>query len=169
MAKVFPKGRDGIFYAWGYARGKRWTRSTGTTKRRDAERVAVELEAAAQREADEAAHQAASLGWALSLLMEALMVGGKASGTIKNVAVKAGHIVRLLGGGRQLSTLEPPAGGDVLSEYVKERVAEGAKRSTIAIEVSVLKMALGKAARKGVFRGNIRGGKRNGGRRKQVG
>jgi integrase len=157
MARIYRKGRDGIYYAWGFLDdGARWTKSTGTRKKREAERIAVELERDAQRAADEAAHQAASLGWALAALVRSLEVGGKASGTIRNVRVKAGHLVRVLGTNLDVRELEPPQGIAHIAEYVARRVEEGAARSTVAVEVSVLRMSLRVAARAGKYRGDTR-------------
>lgn len=155
MARLFRKGRDGIHYAWGYLRdGTRWTRSTGTREKRAAARIAAAFELDAQREADAAANQAASLGWALSALLQSQRTGGKAAGTIRNTEVKSGHLVRLLGTNLPIAALEPPDGIVRIASYVADRVGEGAMRSTIAIEVSVLRMALRVAARGGHYRGD---------------
>lgn len=168
MAKLFNKSRDGIWYAWGYVNGKRWTRSTGTTRKRDAERRAVELEAECRAEADRAAVEDASLGAAMSALYESMRIGGKAASTIRNVESKGGQVLRVLGVNRKLSTLEPPHGGEVLSGYVRKRASEEVQRpdedgnprttqrSTIAAELAILFMALNRAARLGKFKGPVR-------------
>lgn len=157
MPRIFAKGRDGIYYATGYLRdGTRWTRSTGTRKKREAERAAPELERAAQLEADDAARETRSLGWALSMLVESMTVSGKADGTIRNTRAKAGHLMRILGRNLALDAFLPPKGVALIAGYVAKRVGpgEGAMRSTIAVEVSVLKMALRVAARAGAFSGD---------------
>lgn len=157
MPRIFAKGRDGIYYATGYLRdGTRWTRSTGTRKKREAERAAPEFERAAQLEADDAARETRSLGWALSMLVESMTVSGKADGTIRNTKAKAGHLMRILGRNLSLDAFLPPKGVALIAGYVAKRVGpgEGAMRSTIAVEVSVLKMALRVAARSGAFTGD---------------
>jgi integrase len=157
VARVFRKGRDGIYYAWGFlADGTRWTKSTGKRKKREADREAVELERDAQRRADEAAHQAASLGWAVAALLQSFRAGGKADSTIASVRVKGGHLVRVLGSDLDVRELEPPHGIDRIAKYVADRVDEGAARSTVAVEVGVLRMALRVAARAGKYRGDTR-------------
>jgi integrase len=157
VARVFRKGRDGIYFAWGYGPdGTRWTRSTGTRRKRDAERIALDLERDARDQADRAAHEAASLGWAMSALYATLRAGGKRASTIRNAEGKGGHVLRVLGVNRSLLDLEPPRGIALIAEYARTRVAEGAARSTIAIEVSILKMALRVAAREGRYRGDTR-------------
>jgi integrase len=169
VAKLFRKGRDGILYAWGWLPdGTRWTRSTGTTKQRDAARRAAELEAECRAEADRAAVEDASLGAAMSGLYESMRIGGKAPATVRNVESKGGQVLRILGVNRKLSTLEPPQGCEVLSAYVRQRASEEVQkpddegkprytqRSTIASELAILFMALNRAARHGKFRGPVR-------------
>jgi integrase len=92
----------------------------------------------------------------MTALLDTMRAGGKAPGTIRNTEVKVGHLARLLGAGLDLRELEPPQGIARIAEYVRERVEEGAMRSTIAIEVSILKMALRVAARSGRYRGDTR-------------
>lgn len=155
MARIFRKGRDGIYYAWGVLRdGTRWTRSTRTRKKREAERIAAELERAVQRDADDAANKAAGLKWALDVLVDSMRTGGKAASTIASTKVKGGHAVRILGANLTLDKLQPPQGIARIAAYVAARVEEGAERSTIAVEVSVLKMALRVAARAGAYHGD---------------
>lgn len=157
MARIYSKGRDGIYYAYWFIGGRRQTRSTGTLRKRDAQRIGDELERAARAEADQAAHRDATLGWALMRLVESLRMGGRAPGTIVNTATKARHLVTYFGADLPISSFELPGGVMQVRNYVGERVDQGAARSTIAIDVSVLKMALNLAAREGRFRGNTRG------------
>jgi integrase len=72
------------------------------------------------------------------------------------VRVKGGHLVRVLGAGLDVRALEPPHGEELVSKYVSDRVAEGAARSTVAVEVGVLRMALRVAARAGKYRADPR-------------
>lgn len=154
MAKLYPK--RGIFYAWGYLpSGERWIESTRTRSKREAERVAVDLERDVRLRADRAAREGGSLGWALRALVDSLKAGGKAAGTIVNTDIKARHLIRVLGAELPLTSLEPPQGRSVIAEYVKARVGDAA-RSTIAVEVNVLRMALRVAAREGRYHGDTR-------------
>lgn len=157
MARIFRKGRDGIYYAWGTLRdGTRWTRSTRTRKKREAERRAVDLGRDAQAEADDAAREATSLEWALTMLIKSQTIGGKAPSTIRSTKVKAGHLMRILGANLPLDAFLPPKGNALIASYVARRCGppEEVMRSTVAIEVSVLKMALRVAARAGRYSGD---------------
>lgn len=156
MARIYRKGRDGIYFAYWFVNGKRVTRSTGTRRKRDAQSLGDELERAGRLEADQAAHRDATLGWTMMRLVESLRMGGRAPATIVNTATKARHVVTYFGAELSISAFEPPEGVARLREYVAARVNAGAARSTIAIETNVLKMALGLAAREGRWRGNTR-------------
>jgi len=156
MARIYRKGRDGIYFAYWFVDGKRLARSTGTRRKRDAQRIGDELERAARVEADQASHRDATLGWAMMRLVESLRMGGRAPATIVNTATKARHVVTHFGADLPISAFEPPEGVTRLRDYVAARVKQSAARSTIAIEVNVLKMALNLAAREGRFRGATR-------------
>lgn len=156
MARIYRKGRDGIYYAYWFVDGKREARSTGTKRKRDAQRVGDDLEREARARTDQASHREASLGWATFRVVESLRMGGRAPATIRNAATKSRHLIAHFGADKPLSDFEPPAGAMALTEYVAARVAANAARSTVAIEVGVLKMALHMAAREGRFRGNVR-------------
>lgn len=156
MARIYRKGRDGIYFAWWFEGERRVARSTGTKRKRDAQRIGDELERAARAQADQAAHRDATLGWVMMRLVESLRMGGRAPSTIINTATKSRHVVTHFGADLPISSFEPPEGITRLREYVAERVKQGAARSTISIEVNVLKMALNLAAREGRFRGNTR-------------
>lgn len=157
MARIYRKGRDGIWFAYWFEQdGTRTTRSTRTRRKRDAQRVGDELERAARAAAHHASGRKASLGEALVALIKSLEAGGKAPATIRNTSIKAAHLRSYFGDDAQLSAFEPPGGITRLAGYVSHRLAQKAARSTIAIEVSVLKMALGVAARDGRFRGDTR-------------
>lgn len=156
MARLYRK--RGWYYAWGILPdGSRWTRACRTKREREAQVEARRLEGDVLREADAApTAKGEALGWALNALVATMEAGGKRESTIRNTRVKIGHLGRVLGDRLSLRDLEPPKGIALIAGYVRQRVSEEAARSTIAIEVSILKMALRVAAREGFYRGDTR-------------
>lgn len=76
---------------------------------------------------------------------------GCAHATLKLYAQKAGHLVRLLGEGRDVQRLRLVE----LERYVELRLAEGACDHTVSKELAVLRGALRRARRAGEFRGEL--------------
>jgi integrase len=155
MARLYRK--RGIWYAWGIRpSGERWARSTRTKERRAADRIGRKLERDVLAEADVSARASASLTAAFGALLASLRTRGCAPSTIRTAEQRAGHVYRLLGTDRDIATLLPPDGAEVLRGYVAVRVDEGAMRSTVFAEVSLLKQALRTMARAGKWPGDTR-------------
>lgn len=81
---------------------------------------------------------------------------GRAAGTIRNIAGKGAHVVRILGAGLPVARLAMRDGVTLVERYVTARRDEGAKLSTVAAEVSILCAALRRAQRTGGFAGDVR-------------
>lgn len=155
MARLYRK--RGIWYAWGIRPGgERWALSTRTKDRRAADRIGRTLERDVLAQADVSARASASLSAAFAALYESLRTRGSALSTQRTAQQRGGHALRLLGLDRDIATLLPPDGGEVLRGYVAARVSEGAMRSTVFSEVSMLKQALRTAARAGKWPGDTR-------------
>jgi integrase len=155
MARLYRK--RGIWYAWGITpSGERWARSTRTKDKREAQRRGRRLERDAVAAADVSARASATLSAAFTALYESQETRGSAASTMRTAQQRGGHVLRLLGLDRDIATLMPPDGGEVLRGYVAARVAEGAMRSTVFSEVSMLKQALRTAARAGKWPGDTR-------------
>jgi integrase len=155
MARLYRK--RSIWYAWGIlAGGERWARSTRTKDKRQAQRAGRAIERDVLRAAGVSARASASLTAAFEALDTSQRARELAAGSLRSAAQHAGHLVRLLGADRDIATLAPPAGAEVLRGYVASRVAEGAMRSTAAAEVSTLKQALRTMARAGRWAGDTR-------------
>lgn len=155
MPRLYRK--RGIYYAWGWLpNGDRWTRSTGTRNRREAFRLAPDLERDELAAASEAAHETPPLAGAIGAVVGWMESTGKAILTIKNTKTKGAHVVRVLGADTPLSAFEPPHGIALIEGYVRTRVAEGAKLYPVAMEVGMLRQALRYAAMHGKFLGDTR-------------
>jgi integrase len=155
VARLYQK--RGVWYAWGWtATGKRWVKTTRQRERRAAVIVARKLERDYVGAEDSAAHPSATLGEAVTALLAFQKKSARAPSTLVSTRVKLGHFVRIFGESFDIAGFFPPAGSRVASEYVEKRIAEGAKRSTIFLEVTVLKSALRNAARAGRWRGDTR-------------
>lgn len=76
----------------------------------------------------------------------------RASGTIEMIDTKGGHLARLLP--ERISLLQHD-GHNLVSKYVDQRLAEGARLTTIGKELSVLRGSLKLAKRNKKFRGDI--------------
>ena len=149
-ARLYQRGR--VWWAWGYyADGERWAESCRTRDRAAAVRIAERLER--ERAAVDRAETAAlGVERALRDVITAREREGRTAGTIATYRVKAGHACRIFGADCDVHTLTLAS----LEAYIDTRASEGAMRSTIDIELRVLRSALIYAARHGRYRGAVR-------------
>lgn len=150
MAGSSPRSRDGLFKRGGspfwqcWIRGER--RSTKCRDREAARLVKAKLERAIADPSYLASHQA-TLGGAVTDFLENYATRDRSEHTAKMYRVKCGHLNRVLSPGRKLADLGPRA----VDEFIKVRLAEGAKRTTLGKEITALRQVLRLAKRHGAF------------------
>lgn len=150
MARLYKRGR--VWWCWGYdANRARWVESTRQTDRKAAELVAREIERR-QTSVDGAPTDPLSIEQALIDVIAARKREGKAETTIRNYHRNGGHIVRVLRRNTDARALTLAH----LEGYIDRRLAEGAHRSTIDVELRTLSAALRYAAKHGKYRGDLR-------------
>lgn len=138
-ARLYKRGR--IWWCSYYdAEGIRRQASTQCTSIDAAERVARELERRAHTPADAAPHPTKD---ALDALMRE-MRASRSGEALRFYETKAGHVLRLLGEADAARLTR-----DEVLGYLEARVTEGAARSTVKKELSVLSMALKLAEERG--------------------
>jgi len=143
--RLYKRGQT--YYAQFYdLNGKRITRTTGCGDRKAAEAKLREFERRAA-DPDHAAANEATVGQALNNMMRDRRLKGRAQGTLDSYAVKAGHVLRLLGENTVLAQVN----ARTVDAYIDKRLGEGAKRNTIGKELTVLRGALKVAKRRGEF------------------
>jgi integrase len=152
--RVYKRGR--VWWAWGYyANGERWLEST---QQRDREAALAKAERLTRERAavDRAEVAPLPLEQALLDVIAARQREAKSAGTIGIYKRAGGHLCRVLGPRADANALTLAD----LESYIDKRRAEGGRgpktmRSTIAIELGILKSALKYAAKHSRFRGNL--------------
>jgi integrase len=143
--------RGSVWWGWCFdVDGQRHAFSTRCTDRRAAEAACREQERRFADPAYAAAH-AATLESALKRLLVDREQRGRASGTLSMYRVKAGHIVRVLGGETRLARIT----ASVVDGYIEQRLEEGAARNTVQKDLVTLRAMLKVAKRRGEFTGDI--------------
>jgi integrase len=143
--RLFKRG--GTWYGWFFeADGKRIQRSTRCRDKQAAEAVLREWERRASDPAYAAANTA-TLERALAEFLADRARKGRAKGTLDSYRVKAGHVVRLLGGETKLARI----GAREIDLYTDLRHREGASRNTVHKELTVIRVALKLAKRNGEY------------------
>ncbi len=147
MARKYRRGR--IWWGWYYeSSGRQRCRSTGCTDAKAADAVIVTWERSAADPTYAATHEA-TLKNALELArIDRKVTKRRADGTLHMYTIKSGHLIRVLGGDTplaHLSTARP------IDEYLAQRNREGAAPGTIGKELSVLRVSLKLAKRRGEF------------------
>jgi integrase len=147
MARKYKRGR--IWWGWYYeTSGRQRCRSTTCTDPKAADPVIATWERAAADPTYAATHEA-SLKDALDhARLDRKVTKQRAEGTLAMYKVKAGHLVRVLGGETRLAQLCTARPVDA---YVAQRSREGASPRTIAKELTVLRVSLKLAKRRGEF------------------
>lgn len=142
------KDRDGkLGKVWWYQyRGQRV--STFCTDRKAAEKFARRLEREAADPLHDSENQGASIEDCMNTFLEFQPSRGRASLTIKGNRQHAGHLMRLMGPGRDANAVT----AQVVDRYVAKRLEEGAAKSTVHKELSTLRGCLKLAARHGRYR-----------------
>lgn len=139
-ARLHKRGK--VWWCYYYdANGERRRESTRCTSVEAAERVARELERRAHAPRDLTPHPTKE---ALDALIRE-MRASRSGEALRFYEVKAGHVLRLLG---DLDAAKLPR--DEVLRYVEKRLEEGAAKSTIKKELSVLSMALKLAEDRGL-------------------
>lgn len=132
--------RGATWWVAGYdAGGRRYRISTRQRDRAAAERVARQVERARANEAYSA--PPAALGLALANVLAGDKRANRADGTREIHALKGRHLMRILGEHTDLRGLSP---ADCL-RYADARLAEGASRNTVHMELAVLRLAVRRA------------------------
>ena len=117
---LYKRGK--IFYANIYdLEGKRHPRTTHCSDRKAAQAVQRELQRRAV-DPDYAASHQATIGQALKNMMRDRRLKGRSEGTLQSYAVKAGHVLRLLGDGTPLASVN----ARTVDSYIDKRIEEGA-------------------------------------------
>lgn len=127
------------------AAGKPVYKSTGCRDRRAAEARARDLERDFRAgPAPDAASHAPTLSDALTRAIADRANRGRSEGTLHMHKVKAGHLLRLLGGATALPTIDARA----VDSFTASRLEEGASRNTIQKELVTLRVCLTHARRR---------------------
>lgn len=145
--QLFRSAHSPFWYVYFIDRqGRRVRRSTKETDEKRAHAVARELE---RRFADptHTAANATTLADAAVQLIDHLEQKGRAPMTRLFYTKKLRHVSRLLGAETPLADITAPT----VDGFIKQRRVEGAKRYTIAKELTALRMALKVARRLGQF------------------
>lgn len=149
MARLYKRGR--VWWAWGYyANGERWTESTRQRDKAAAERYADRL-ARARSAVDRAESAPLSVQQAILDVIAARVRERKSEHTIRNYTSKGGTVVRVLGEHTDVHDLTLAD----LEAYIDKRTAEEKMRSTIDMELRVLKAALRYASKHKRYRGDV--------------
>lgn len=148
MQRLYKRGST--WWCSFYVNGARERRSTGCRDKRAAEARAAELERRAADPTHAAANEA-TLADALSAVAADRRAKGRAEGTITMHRTKAGHLVRVLGDERALSTIDAA----VVDGFIEQRLGEGAARTTVHKELCTLRVALKIAIRRGRWQGRL--------------
>lgn len=148
MQRLYKRGDT--WWCSFYVNGVRVRQSTGCRDKRAAEARAAELERRAADPTHAAANEA-TLADALSAVAADRRAKGRAEGTITMHRTKAGHLVRVLGADRALSTIDAAA----VDAFIEQRLGEGAARSTVHKELCSLRVALKIAIRRGRWQGRL--------------
>lgn len=135
--------RGAVWWVHYYEGGVRRAASTKCTDRRAAELVAREFERGAASPTHNAATKT-TLRSVLDRLLSDRRSRGKASGTVKMYATKAGHWLRILG---DIPIARLSAAG--VDDYIEQRLKEDTSRNTIGKELTTLRAALKLAKRRG--------------------
>jgi hypothetical protein len=147
MGRRYKRGK--IWWGEYYDAGnERQRRSTRCTDAQAADARISEWERAAADPAYAATHQATVKGALEHARLDRKVAKRRAEGTLHMYKVKAGHLVRVLGEDTPLSHLRSARPVD---DYIAKRSAEGAAPSTIGKELSVLRVSLKLAKRRGEF------------------
>jgi integrase len=147
--RVYLRGR--IWWGWYYdQQGNPQYSSTRCRDKPSAEAVVREWE---RRAADPhyAPTDETTVEVAIRWMMADRRLRGRAKGTLEMYEQKAGHIVRLWGADRLLSTVDAP----LVDRFAETRLDEGAERSTVHKELTTVRVALKVAKRRGHFRADI--------------
>jgi integrase len=143
--RLYKRGDSPNWYVYlGKIRGKDVYKTTGCRDKRAAEARARELEReqhAPHHPAKDAPTLAVAMGRAIA---DRKITYDRADDTIKMHEAKSGHLNRILGADTPLPEIEAPQ----VDEYVAQRMAEGASRSTIGKELSTLRITLKHARRR---------------------
>jgi len=142
MASLY-RSSSGVWYV-------HWSRRERQSLRTRDEGAARLLARRLERERADPAHAAASSATVeicLVTLREDRVARRRAEGTLHFLAVKSGHLVRLLGPRTPLVSVT----ADACDRYLAARAGEGAGPSTIAKELGVLGQALRLAKRRGRY------------------
>ena len=147
MARKYKRGR--IWWGWYYeTSGRQRCRSTTCTDSKAADAVIATWERAAADPTYAATHEATLKDALEHARLDRKVTKQRAEGTLAMYSVKAGHLVRVLGGETRLAQLCTARPVDA---YVAQRTREGASPSTIAKELTVLRVSLKLAKRRGEF------------------
>lgn len=139
--------RNGIYYVELVdLQGRRHRVSTKQTIRARAEIIGRRLYEQVADPTRSAADKTTLLS-ALNRAIEERKRRGRAQGTLDMYRTKSGHLVRVLGAQTPMSSLTAA----VLDDYVSQRHNEGAQEATIHKELTVLRVALQHAKRRGEY------------------
>jgi integrase len=157
--RVFKRGR--IYYCHVYENGERRQRSTRCCDKKAAETVARQLERDGA-DPDHAAARTATLKDAIALTLrqfgELVKAGKKSRATLSFHEKKAGHWSRLLEHNARGEHVPFPLAqlrARHVDAYISQRRLEGAQETTIAKELTTLRVVLKRAKRAGLWRGDI--------------
>lgn len=142
MASIY-RASSGVWYV-------HWSRRERQSLRTRDEGAARLLARRLERERADPAYAAASSATVESCLValrEDRVARRRAEGTLHFLAVKSGHLVRLLGAATPLASVD----AETCDRYLATRAGEGASPSTIAKELGVLGQALRLAKRRGRY------------------
>ncbi len=146
--RLHRRYKRGVWYACVYdVHGKRHRFSTRCTDRQAAESVLQREERIAQ---SSISYRAGPSSYHLEEALDDLLERGCldcAPDTVNFYRIKAGHLLRLLGGNLSLARLSR----DSLRRYIRLRQEEGASDSTVNKELSTLKRALKLAHESGLL------------------
>lgn len=151
--RLYQKKPGGTFYGWYYLPdGSRTYVCTWCRDRKAAAAALRRLEREAQGSAGLSKNEAVTLETALTkFLSYTREVKRRSPETLRSYTVKAGHLVRLLASDSDINEFKT----GVEEGYIVARRAEGASDNTIHHELIVLRAALKRSARLGLFTGSL--------------
>lgn len=154
--RLFRRKRSQVWQCAYKDREGRWRHaSTHRTDKQAAREAALQLERDALRDPGDTAAATATVADALKLLSEhcaAEVAGGHmAEATGEFYAVKAGHVLRVMGAKTLLATVNAAR----VRKYTTDRKKEGAGLHTLQKELTALRIALRLATEQGLWRGGL--------------
>jgi integrase len=150
MWRIYKRKKGGPYHAYVSAGDKHKRFSTHTRDEKTAQNIARDEERKLIDPTYKPANEA-TIGGAVVAVIARKKELERSFHTLEGYRFRGGHLVRILGADKKLSSLTCAG----MEDYVEKRKAEGAQKRTIAFEMSIFKSTLEHAKHRGCFHGDI--------------